>query len=145
MQTELEYGIDPPTHLLLQFEQGLAIPRVDHQRFFANCVSAYPQSKADVGIVQVVRRTDTNIVHLRFSAFALPSHNVPIEALKLSKIGNVEEELVKNTDRIMWIHGRYQSMACILDRRQMPRRNVASRSCHRKIHDDLSMFRLIMA
>jgi hypothetical protein len=58
MQAQLQNAVDFPSSILLDFRNTVNVPWIKHQRLFANGISAGPQGKVHVGVVQVIRRTN---------------------------------------------------------------------------------------
>ena len=58
---------------LLDLGQTVDIPRIEHQRLFANRVGVGAQREPAMRVVQIVRRADRNVV----DAFAAPTHPAP--------------------------------------------------------------------
>ena len=62
VKSKLEDGVDPLAGRRLHFGQTVDVPRIEYQRLLANRVGIGPQRKPDMGIVQVVGRTDTHVL-----------------------------------------------------------------------------------
>ena len=89
-----------PTALLFELGEGIDIPRVEHQRLFTDGVGSDSQRKAAVGIVQIVGRTNGDIMHA--AGFIGPAQllQMPVEPFKFGEEFDISEEPIENSDRI---------------------------------------------
>ena len=103
MHAQLQHGVDPAAGFLLQLLQRIEVPRVDDQRLLADRIGADAQRQPDVGIVQVVRRADAEVVHARRLRAAAQLLEVPIEPLELGEEPDVERVAIEDADRVVRI------------------------------------------
>ena len=82
MQSKLQNIVDPLAGLLFYLGQCIQIPRVEHQRLFADGIGPDPEGKTDMGIVQIVRRANADIIEFFVSVLSSQFLGKPIETLK---------------------------------------------------------------
>ena len=126
MHAQLQDGLDRTAGLALELLERVEVPRIDHQRLFANHVGAGAQSHPDVRIVQVIGRADADVVDALLRRSASQLLEVAIEALDLVEEAHVERKPIQHANRIMRIGRRDQAIAGVLNCLQMARRNVAA-------------------
>src|SRR5688572_17130925 len=133
MQAQLQHGVDAIPRLGFQLLQAVEVPGIDHQRLFADCISANAQGEAHVGVVQVVGRANGEVLHaigLRPTPQLL---EMPIESLEFSEEPDVESEPIQQADRVMRVDGGHQPVASIGDRLEMAWRDEACHAGDREI------------
>jgi hypothetical protein len=82
--------------------QGVNIPRIQRNRLLANRVCVSPQGETDICVMQVIWRTDRQVIH--FLSAATPTlFQVPIEATAICPIGvsRADSVSVSRTPRAM--------------------------------------------
>src|SRR3546814_3467694 len=62
MKAQWQDGVDPAPGAGLDLGEAVDVPRIEHQRLLADRVAVRAQSKAHMGVVQVVGRADADIV-----------------------------------------------------------------------------------
>src|SRR4051812_24885545 len=85
MQAQLQHGVDAPPGLRLELLQAVEIPRIDDERLFTQRIGADPQRDSHVGIVEVVRRTDTQVMDALLFRTALELFEMTIESLEFGE------------------------------------------------------------
>src|SRR2546421_5607186 len=98
MKSQLVDGEDATVRLLLDLAQGFQIPRVKHGWFLADRVSLIAKSESDVRVMQVVGRTNADVVY--FGASAPEFVDVAIETLELREEIGVGKKAVDNPDTV---------------------------------------------
>ena len=140
MQPELEHGVHPPARLCLNLLEQFQVPRVDHQRLFADHIGARAQRQPDVRVVQVVRRTHAHHVHAVLFRAAAQLFDVTIEPFDLGKEADVEGVAIENADGVMRIDRGNEPVPRGLDGRQVARRDKAGDAGDGKIlHSPLAV------
>ena len=92
-------------------------------RLLADHVAAGAQAEADMGVVQVVRRADRDIVDALVAAAQLV--DMPVEALELGEEMRLREMAVDDPDGIVRVEGDLEIAAHGLDGLHMARRDIA--------------------
>ncbi len=138
VEAELQDAVDLLPGFLFDLLEGVDVPGVEHEGFFANHVGAVPQPEAHVGVVEVVRRADADVVDGFALAFQL--FEVAVEALEFDKEVGVGEMAVDDPDGIKFIHGGYQHVSRVLDRPHVARRYKPGGANQRKIFHGLFSF-----
>src|SRR5215470_8918393 len=109
MQAQLQDGRDAPSSLRFDLGKGIDVPRIEHQRLFANRVSVRAQRETAMGVVQIVGRAYRDVVDL----LAAPAQqvDVAIEALELDEEVGIGEVVVDDADGVFWIECDFQLAA----------------------------------
>src|ERR1051325_10252892 len=128
VQAQLQDGPDAPAGLGLELLQGIQVPRVDDQRFFANGIGTDPEGQAAMGVMEVVRRADGEAVHALGVAEAAELLDVPLETLELGEEADVERVAVERAGGIGRIERRDDGVARLVDGLEMARRDIAGGS-----------------
>ena len=114
------------TSVLLYVRKPVDVPRIEHQRLFADGLGAGSQREANMRIMQIIRRTDTDIVHvLTLSAAEV---DVAVKSFEFGKEARLGKIAVDNTDRVGRINCSAQIATAVPDRAQMTRRNEAGQT-----------------
>jgi len=109
MQPKLQNVIDPITEFTFQLRQGIYIPWIQHQRLFTDGIGPDPQRKANVGIMQIIGRTDADILNtLHFPA---KFFRISVEPLELGEKRSFRKITIYNSNGIIRIHGRHKNIA----------------------------------
>src|SRR5262249_30353413 len=87
----------------------------------------------DMGVVQVVRRADAQVVHALALGSAPQLLEMAIEPLELGEEPHVEEIAVENADRVVRIDRGDEPVAGVADRLEVPRRDVAGGTGQREV------------
>jgi len=103
MDPELEDVVDPLPRFPFQFGEGIQVPGVEDERFFANRIGTDAKCKSHVGIVKIVGRADADIVNALVASLPAQLFSMPVESLKLSEEGYVEEIAVHDADGIGFV------------------------------------------
>src|SRR5262245_6823003 len=119
---------------LFQLLEHIKVPRRDHQWLLADRIGAGAQGDANVRIVKVVGRTNTDVVNPPTSVTAALFQIAP-EPRDLGLEVGVRKIAVEPPYAVVWIDGRDQGVARVANRLHMPRRNIARRADQSKIHD----------
>ena len=139
MHAQLQDGLDGSTGLAFELLERVEIPRVDHQGLLANRVGAGAQGHPHVGIMEVIRRADADVVDPVLGRSAPELLQMPIEALDLIEEAHFERKPIEHANRIVRVRGSDQAIAGVMDRLQMARRNIAAYSRDGKVlHLNLS-------
>jgi hypothetical protein len=109
----LQDVVDARARLGLDLLQAVDVPGIQHQRLFADGVGAIAQGEPDVGIVQVVRRADADIVDGR--TFAAQFVDVAVEALELGEEIGCGKVAVDDADAVVGVERGDQPVAGVLD------------------------------
>lgn len=128
MDPELEDVVDPLPRFPFQLGEGVEVPGVEDERFFADCIGADAQGKSHMCIVQVVGRADAGVVDALVASLPAQLFGMPVEPLKLGEEGNVVKETVHDADRIGFVQCGNQPVSGIPDGFHVARRNVAGRT-----------------
>jgi hypothetical protein len=83
VEAQLQDVVDLAAGFFFDLFQGVDVPGVEYDRFFADHVGAYAQAEADVGVVQVVGRADAQVVQL--GSFTSELFDVAVEALEFDE------------------------------------------------------------
>ncbi len=89
MQSELQNRINPPAGLSLNLTERLGIPGIDDQRLFADGIGPDSHGKPHMRIVQIIGRTDRDIIHSM--ALATQFFQVSVKPLELREKMGVRE------------------------------------------------------
>jgi hypothetical protein len=114
MIPELEDDIDFLPGFLFNFLEGVNIPGIQHERLFTDGMGFIPQCQPDVGIVQVIWRTDGYVIHF-IVAFTAKFIQVPVETFRFHEKVGIREIRIDNTDAIERIHSCNQVVPGIFD------------------------------
>src|SRR4029453_3735429 len=133
MQAQLQHGADAAAVLAFDFLQRIQVPRVDDDWLFANRMRAGAQRQADVRVVQIVRRTNADVMHPLGFRPAGKLFEMAIETFDLGKKAHAERVAIEQADSIMRIHGGDQPLAGVADRIQVARRNESSYAGNGKV------------
>jgi hypothetical protein len=115
MQAQLQNVEDSRRALAFQFRYGVEIPRIDYEWFLAYCVRMQAERKTNMGVVQIIRRTDGNIVH--FTAVVLPPQllQMSVEAFNFREEIGFGEKPINDTHGIMRVYRSNQFVSSVAD------------------------------
>jgi hypothetical protein len=133
MYAQLQDGVDIMTAFLFQLLKGIDIPGIEHHRFFADGIGADPQGKAGMGIMQIVGRTDTDVVNPLLPSGPTELFDMAVKPLKFRKKADIFEEAIKNADRIIGVNGGDETVSGFFDCFKMPRGNITGDSGYGEI------------
>src|SRR5690606_30950062 len=133
VHAQLQDGVDLAAGVLLQLDQAIDVPWVQHERLLADGIRAGTQGKTHVRVMQVVGRADGHIVHLVRVVTATQLVEVAIETLELGKEVGIGIIAVDHADRVVLVQRRHQLVAGGLDGLHVTRSDVSSRAYQRKI------------
>src|ERR1700754_5046588 len=85
-------------------------------------------------VVEVVWRTDREVVDATLFRPVPQLLEVAVEALELGEERDVKAQLVEPTDRVMRVRRCNQAAAGSADRLEMPRRDHTANARHREVH-----------
>jgi hypothetical protein len=122
---QLQHGVDAAVVLAGQRLELVQVPGVDDQRLLADGVAAQPQGQAHVGVVQVVRRADADVLDPLALGAATQLLEVAVEALDLGEEARLEEVLVEHAHRVVRVGGGHQAVAGVADGLEVTRRHEA--------------------
>ncbi len=126
VQTQLQDGADFFPAFVFHVGQRIHIPRIQYERLLANYMGADAQAETDVGVVQIVGRTNGHIVDV--GAFPDQFVHVAVEALEFCKKSRFGEVFVNNPHIVIFIQRCYQTVSRILDGFHVSGRDVACRA-----------------
>src|ERR1043165_3860433 len=106
MESQLQNRRHPPPGFLLELDERVEVPRIDHDRLLADRIGAGAQGHPDVRVVQIVGRADAQVVDALFFGAAAQLLEMPVESLDLREKARVESEAIEDADGIVWIGGR---------------------------------------
>ena len=124
VQSQLKNGVNVLAALTLQLLERVNVPRVQHNRLFANRVRLIPQGEPNVRVVQIVGGTNTNVIDLVATASTL--FDMAIKALELSEEVGVGEVTIDHPNAVIRVEGGDEVVACVFDGLHVARRDVAS-------------------
>src|SRR5687768_2125818 len=124
MHAQLQDGVDAAAGFALDLLQGIEIPRIDDQGVLADRIGADTEREPDVRIVEMIRRTDGDVVNPLFRLTTPQLLEMAIESFNLVEEPHVEREPIEDADSVMRVGGSDQTIAGVLDRLQMTRRDV---------------------
>jgi len=113
MKPELQDREDPLAGVLLDFGEPVDVPRVEHQRLFADRIRARAEREAAMRVMQVIRRADRDLIELFTLAPELV--DMAVEALELGEEMRVRKMAVEDADRIIRIEGNDKIASGLLD------------------------------
>lgn len=87
MEPQLKDGIDFFAGFQLIFEEGFGIAGIEHEWFFTDDMGTVAQSETDVCVVEVIGRTDADIVD--GLATSAQFFDMSVEAFKLGEEGGI--------------------------------------------------------
>src|SRR5690606_19207392 len=115
---------------------------IDDERLLADGVRAVPERRADVRVVQIVRRADTDVVHAAVFGPAVQLREMADEALVLREEARLERVASEPTHRVVRIEGRHETVVRVVDGLEMPGRDEPGRSGEREVsHVERSFYR----
>ena len=126
MQTQLQDVIDFPASLIFHILKHIHVPRVQHQRFFADDIGAQTQGVAGVRVVQVIWRTNGDDIQLIVSAFQL--WNVTVEEFHFGEEGGLGEIAVYDSHAVGFVIRSNHLVTSFFDSLQMSRCHVTAHS-----------------
>jgi hypothetical protein len=126
MQPQLKDCEDAPLVFLFKLLELIQVPWIDHQGFFANRVSAHAERKSHVGVVQVVRRANRDVIDRRCVGISPLLLQESIETFDFREEPRLGEVAVQETDGIVRINSGYEHIPGIVNGFQVLRRNVAA-------------------
>jgi hypothetical protein len=109
---------------VFHFCQPIDVPGVQHQRLLADRIGIRTQREAHVAVVQIVRRTDRDIIDLALSLTA-QLVDMPIEPFELGEEMRLREVAVDDPDGVVAVERSNQNVAGRLDRHHVTRCDVA--------------------
>ena len=136
MQAQLQDGVDLAPCAGLDLRQPVDIPRIEHQRLFADGVAVRAQGEAHMGVMQIVGRADADIVDALAEAAQLV--DIAVETLELGEEMSVGKVAVHHPDRVVGVQRRLQRAADRQDRLHMARRDIAGRADQCKLAHGLN-------
>ena len=113
VQAELEDVVDFGPGLALDVLEGVDVPGVEHDGFFADDGGALAEAKADVGVVEVVGGAHAEVVH--GGPLAAQLVEVAVEALELDEEVGLGEVAVDDAHGVVGVVGGQELVAGIFD------------------------------
>jgi hypothetical protein len=133
MHPKLEDGIYPFPKLLFKLSKRIEVRSVENEGFFTDGVRANPERKANMGIVEIIGRGDTDIVDLAVTVHPAEFLDMAVKSFKLSKKICIREIVINNPDRVIFINGCDKEISGFFDRLHMARRYKSTRSNKSKV------------
>ncbi len=141
MEPQLQDVKYPFAAFLFDFFQAVQVPGVKNQGLLTDYMSLVAQSQPDVGIVQVVGRTNAHIIH--FPGNGTPQLiQMPVEPFGFGKKIGLWEKRVNNTHAVERIEGGNQFVCRFFYGFHMPGGNVSGSADKRKLfwHGTVPLF-----
>jgi hypothetical protein len=115
MYPQLEHGIDAPAEFRLQLLKWPRIPGIYDQGLFANRVGSHSQRQSAVGIMQVIRRTNSQIVNPVLFRAAPQFLEMTVKPLDFGEKPGIGKILVQNPYGIVGIDGSDERISSVSD------------------------------
>jgi hypothetical protein len=125
MKPKLQNGRDATARFVLQLLERIQIPGIDDHRLFADGVCPDAQCHADMCIVQIVRRADTQIVNTLLLGASAQLLKMAVESLDFCEKPDIKRISIQDTHRVMRIGRGNQPIPCGADRLEVSRRHEA--------------------
>jgi hypothetical protein len=133
MDPQLQNRKYPPVIFFFEFLQGVDIPRVQHHRLFTDGIRSHPQGKPGVGIMEMVRGTDADIVNPVFFTSPPKHFDMPIKSFKLGKEPDIIEIAVKNPGGVMRVNCGNHVISRVFYSFEMTGGDIAGYACQSKV------------
>ena len=130
MEPQLKDGIDFFAGFLFVFKEGFGVAGIEHERFFADDMGTVAQSETDVCVVEVIGRTDADIVD--GLATSAQFFYMSVEAFKLGEEGGIGEPRIHDAHGVVGIVGCHELVAGVADGFEVPGSDVAGCADERK-------------
>jgi len=138
VDAQLEQGPDAVAALAFHLLEGVEVPGIEHQRLFADHLSADAQREVDMDVVQIIGRADGDVIDAPGLAAAAQLFGVAVKALELGERVDVGEPAVEDPDRVTAVAGSDEGVAGVADGLQMARGDIAGGADEGKVfHENL--------
>lgn len=117
MEPQLENIPDPVAGFWFQFLKGRCIPGIEDQWFFTNHLCAIPESEAHVGVVEVIGRTNDDIINLFTGAFLF--FQMAVKPFKFGKKGCIGKITIQHSNSVIGIKRGNEVVAGFFNRFQV--------------------------
>ena len=131
MQAQLQDTIGRAVELTLYLDQRFQVPGIQDNRLFTDRIRPIAQRESNMGVMQIVGRTDRDVINTLSAAPQLVK--APVEPLKLNEEISIWEIGINDANTVIGIQGDQQIVPGILDRAHMAGRDITSRPDQRKI------------
>jgi hypothetical protein len=133
MNSKLEHRVNAIAELRFEFLERRQVPGIDDQGFLTNCVRPYPQRQPAMGIVQVIGRTDCQVLNSAFPLAAPQLLEVAVKSLELGEKLGAGEKLIENPYGIMRVGGGDHDISGVPDGLQVAGCDVSCHPSNRKV------------
>lgn len=125
MDSELQDSPDAAAGFDFEFGEGVEVPGIEDDGLFADGVRTAAEGEADMRVVQMIGRTDAQIIDTVLFGSAAQLIQMAVETLELPEIAHLREVAVQYAHRVMRIGHGHKRVASFLYRLEMAGRYVA--------------------